>query len=85
MNENEIENEKTFDLVERTATFGEEVIKTMRLVKQDAITKPLISQAVRSATSIGANYSEANESGTRKEFKNRISLCKREAKETNTG
>ncbi len=43
---------------------------------------PLISQTVRSSTSIGANYAEADEAATNKEFKYRISICCREAKET---
>jgi len=46
------------------------------------ITGPLIRQVVRSGTSIGANYTEADESGTKKQFRNFISICKRESKET---
>ena len=74
--------ERTFDLVERTAVFGESVIRFSRTVKRDAVTMPLISQVVRSATSVGANYVEADESGSKKEFKYRISVCRRETKET---
>jgi four helix bundle protein len=43
---------------------------------------PLISQLVRSATSVGANYLEADEAGSKKEFRYRISICRREARET---
>ena len=71
-----------FDLSERTAVFGENVIRFVRTEKEDFVSRPVISQLVRSSTSIGANYGEADESGTRKEFRYRISLCKREAKET---
>ncbi len=45
-----------YDLEERTAKFGEDIIKFCRTLKQDAITKPIISQLIRSSTSIGANY-----------------------------
>ncbi|MEK7113136.1 MAG: four helix bundle protein [Patescibacteria group bacterium] len=73
---------KIYDLEERTAKFGEEVIKLCNTLKQDAITRPLISQLVRSATSIGANYMEANGASSRKDFRNKIHLCKKEAQET---
>ena len=42
-----------FDLEERTAKFGEEVILLCRSIAQDSVTKPIINQLVRSATSIG--------------------------------
>ena len=71
-----------FDLAERTARFGESVIVFCLDIERNAVTKPIISQLVRSATSIGANYGEADEAGSKKEFRYRISLCKREARET---
>ena len=71
-----------YDLEERTARFGESAITfTLRLPK-NVVTAPLISQLVRSATSVGANYCEADDSGSRKEFRYRISVCKREARES---
>ena len=63
-----------FDLTERTALFGEAVIRFAKTIRRDAVSKPLLSQLVRSATSIGANYGEADEAGTKKEFRYRISL-----------
>jgi four helix bundle protein len=74
--------DRVYDLAERTASFSESVIRFTRSIQRDAVTMPLISQLVRSATSIGANYLEADEAGTKKEFVYRMSLCKREAKET---
>ena len=44
--------------------------------------RPLISQIVRAGTSIGANYMEADAASTKKDFRHKISLCKKEAKET---
>ena len=73
---------KRFDLEERTVKFGEAVIEFLVGVKRNAVTSPLISQVVRSATSIGANYCEADQAGSRKEFKYRVSICGREARET---
>jgi four helix bundle protein len=71
-----------FDLEERTARFGESVVRFARLLPNTAVSDPLIRQVVRSATSIGANYCEADDAGSRKEFRYRISLCKRESRET---
>jgi four helix bundle protein len=71
-----------FDLAERTAKFGEEVIRFCTTIKRNAITSPLISQLVRAGTSIGSNYCEADEAGSKKEFKYRISVCCRESRET---
>lgn len=72
----------SYDLEERTAKFGEDTIEFCRSVKQDAVTKPIISQLVRSGTSIGANYMEANAASSKKDFKNKIFICKKEAQET---
>jgi four helix bundle protein len=73
--------EPVFNLAERTATFGESTIRFSRTIRRDAVTIPLISQLVRAATSVGANYLEADEAGSKKEFRYRISLCRREARE----
>jgi len=71
-----------YDLEERTAKFGENVIKFCKTIRETAITKSLINQLVRSGTSIGANYMEANAASSRKDFKNKIFICKKEAQET---
>lgn len=71
-----------FDLEERTALFGEMVIEFCRSVKEDSVTKPLISQLVRSGTSVGANYGEADEAVSKKDFMNKIGTCKKESKES---
>ncbi|MDP2684770.1 MAG: four helix bundle protein [bacterium] len=72
----------TYDLEERTAKFGENIIDLCRKVLKDAVTLPIISQLVRSGTSIGANYSEANGASSKKDFKNKIFICKKESNET---
>lgn len=71
-----------FDLEERTAKFGIEVVRLCKKIKVDDVSRPLINQFVRSATSVGANYMEANGADSRNDFKAKISICKKEAKET---
>ncbi len=71
-----------YDLEERTAKFGEEIIKFAKTLEKNEINRPLISQIVRSATSIGANYMEANQASSKKDFKNKINVCRKESNET---
>ena len=71
-----------YDLEERTAKFGEDVIDFCRSIKLNAIVMPIVSQLIRAATSIGANYMEANAASSRKDFRNKIFICKKEAQET---
>ncbi len=82
MSNEPMEDRRGYDLCERTARFGEAVIAFAKRVPLNPISIPLISQLVRSATSIGANYCEAGEAESRKEFRYRIAICKRESKET---
>ncbi|AKM81920.1 TPA: four helix bundle protein [Candidatus Berkelbacteria bacterium] len=76
------ENIKVFDLGKRTTNFGVEIILFCKQIQQNSVSRPIISQLVRSGTSIGANYSEANEFVTKKDFQYKISIAKKEAKET---
>ena len=71
-----------YDLEERTAKFGENIIDFAKRLKENTISKPLISQIIRSATSIGANYMEANQASSKKDFKNKIHICRKESNET---
>ncbi|MBI5756131.1 MAG: four helix bundle protein [Nitrospirae bacterium] len=75
-------NGKIYDLEERTARFGENIIEFVKSFERNDVNRPLISQIVRSATSIGANYMEADGAESRKDFHHKIALCKKEAKET---
>ena len=71
-----------YDLEERCAKFGEDIITFLNGLPKNEINKPLMTQLVRSATSIGANYMEANEASSKKDFKNKISICRKEANES---
>lgn len=69
-------------LNERTLKFSKSILTFCKNQKSTDITKPLISQLVRSATSIGANYAEANNAASKQDFKNKIFIAKKEAAET---
>jgi len=71
-----------YDLEDRTTRFGENIIVFCKNIKYDLITKPLISQIIRSSTSIGANYREANAASSRKDFRNKIHIVQKEILET---
>ena len=79
---NSINPKQKYDLEERTAKFAENIIDFIKKLPQNSITKPLISQLIRSGTSIGANYSEADEVNSKKDFVNKIAIAKKETKET---
>jgi len=73
---------KKYNLIERTANFGESIIDFLKTLPNNTITRPLISQLIRSSTSIGANYMEADCADSKKDFRHKIVICKKEAKET---
>lgn len=73
---------KKFNLEERTAKFGENVIKLTRSVPKDEITRPIINQLVKCGTSVGANYCEADDAESKKDFKHKIGICKKESRES---
>ena len=75
------ETDKPYDLEERTALFGESVIDLLNRVPVDAITRRLVDQLSGAATSVGANYCEADDAPSKKAFRNSIATCKREARE----
>jgi four helix bundle protein len=73
---------KKYDLVDRTSDFGENIIILVQTLFNNAVNNVLINQITRSATSIGANYMEADCCNSKKDFCYKISLCKKESKET---
>lgn len=79
MNNNE---ERKFDLEERTAIFSENVISFCKKLPRNDITRPIISQLIRAATSVGANYCEADDGESKKDFIHKLSIAKKEARES---
>ena len=82
MTNDEIANNKKFDLEERTAKFGEEIIKFCRKIPRGPITDPLIIQMVKCGTSVGANYCEADDAESKEDFRHKIGICKKETRES---
>lgn len=75
-------NRKPYDLEERAAQFGEGIIRFAKKIPHSPVNNRLINQLVGAATSIGANFCEADEGVSGKDFRHRISTCKKEARET---
>jgi four helix bundle protein len=71
-----------FDLAERTAVFGEAIIRFAKRVPRNPITVPLIIQLVKAGTSIGANYGEADDAISKRDFRHRIGITKKESRES---
>jgi four helix bundle protein len=76
------QNPKRYDLENRTLDFGKRIIHLVKALPKNAVNKNLGDQIIRSGTSLGANYREANETQTKKDFLFRISICRKEGKET---
>jgi four helix bundle protein len=75
-------DEKKYDLEQRTEKFSLEIRDFCRNLKADLINREYISQIIRSAGSVAANYIEANENLGGKDLKMRIKICKKESKGT---
>ncbi|MCF7877544.1 MAG: four helix bundle protein [Candidatus Omnitrophica bacterium] len=73
---------KKYDLEERTEKFAKEVVQFCRRLTKDVINIELIKQVIRASGSVGANYIEANESLSKKDFFYRIKICRKESKES---
>jgi four helix bundle protein len=82
---NQVQNKNVknnYDLARRTSAFGGAVIIFAKEIQDNTINHPLIIQLIRSATSIGANYMEADCAESRNDFIHKIGICKKESKET---
>jgi four helix bundle protein len=74
--------ERVYDLEERTARFGEAIIRFALKIPHSPVNNRLIDQLVGAGTSVGANYCEADDGVSRKDFMNRIGTCRKEARES---
>ncbi|HEY5552314.1 MAG TPA: four helix bundle protein [Opitutaceae bacterium] len=77
-----VDSRHPFDLEERTAVFGENIIRFLKKVPLGPRNDRLIDQLVGCGTSVGANYCEASEGVSKKDFRNIIGRCRKEAKES---
>ncbi len=71
-----------FDFEERTAVFGESIIRFSKRIPREPGNDRLINQIVGSGTSVGANFCEANDCVSKKDFRYTAKRCLKEAKET---
>jgi four helix bundle protein len=76
------QKDKKYDLEERTAKFGEDIIEFAKKVPKNVITLPLITQLIKAGTSVGSNYCEADCAESRKDFEHKLGICKKESKES---
>ena len=77
----EDKDKKKYDLEERTAKFGEDIIRFCIDIPKNEITKPIINQLVKCGTSVGANYCEADDAESGDDFRHKIGICKKESRE----
>ena len=73
---------RVYDLEERTARFGEAIIDFAKTIQQNPLTNRIITQLVGAGTSVGANYVEADDAVSKKDFLKSIGTCRKEARET---
>jgi len=78
----EIKNSKQYDLEERTFRFAKKVREFVKKLSKTLANIEDSKQLVRSSGSMGANYIEANESLSKKDFQMRIKICRKESKES---
>ncbi len=71
-----------FDLEERTSKFSENIILFIKKIPPDRKLDPILNQLLGSATSVGANYCEADDAHSKKDFCHKIAICKKESRET---
>jgi len=76
------QNSIQYDLEERTLRFARRAVRFCKGLPKTVVEGEIAKQLVRAATSVGANYIEANEALSKKDFLMRIKICRKEAKES---
>ncbi|HAL44349.1 MAG TPA: four helix bundle protein [Phycisphaerales bacterium] len=76
------QNTKTYDLEDRTFEFARQIRDFVRKLNRTIANIEDGKQLIRASGSIGANYIEANEALSKKDFVMRIKICRKEAKES---
>ncbi len=78
----QIQNPKKYDLEDRTLSFGKSIIILVNSLQKNQVNLKISDQPIRSGTSVGANYREANDALGKKDFYMRVRVARKEAKET---
>ena len=73
---------KIYDLEDRTLEFAKRVLRMTRILSKNNVNSHYVSQIIRSSSSVGANYGEANDALGKKDFFHRMKISRKEAKET---
>ena len=76
------ENAKKYDLEERTAKFGEDIIEFAQKLPKNGITQRIIPQLVGAGTAVGSNYCEDDCAESNKDFIHKMAIANKEAKES---
>jgi len=71
-----------YDLEWRLVKFSKNILHVIRKIAITQINSNIVNQVLRSATSIWANYHEANWASSKRDFRNKIYICRKEAQET---
>ena len=77
-----MQNNTKFDLEDRTQDYARSVRKFIKGLPFNPISQSDLSQLLRSSGSVGANYIEANEALSKKDFVHRMKICRKEVKES---
>jgi len=80
--QNPITKTRKYDLEDRTLRFASGVIALVKRFPQDFVNIRIMGQLVNSSGSVGANYREANEALSKKDFLLRLRISLKECKET---
>ena len=78
----EASGNRVYDLEQRTGHFGEMIVDFAKTIPQNPVTNRIIAQLVGAGTSVGANYVEADDAVSKKDFLKSIGTCRKEARET---
>ncbi|HCM51551.1 TPA: four helix bundle protein [Candidatus Saccharibacteria bacterium] len=70
------------DLRDRTLDFAKKVLRLSKRLPNSTLSRPIVIQLVRSSSSVGANFVEAKNASSKKDFRNKVFICKKEASET---
>jgi len=79
--QNKTQNSKRYDLAERTFLFAKRAMRYFKMLPPTAENREIAKQGIRAVGSIGANYLEAEEALSKKDFVMRIKISRKEAKE----
>ena len=70
------------DLEDRTLEFAHGVIRLCKKLEKNAVNFRLAGQLIDASTSVGANYIEAREAVSKKDYHHRVRISRKECKES---